>query len=127
MASWPICPYCQRASLLVTGRAIYPRARNPELTGKHFYQCQPCDAYVGCHQGTTQPLGSLANAALREARKAAHAAFDPLWKSTRMTRKDAYKWLSEQLGIHRTDTHIGLFDEETCRRVVQAVSELDPA
>lgn len=43
----PTCPYCQRPSLLVTGKTIYPH--RPDLVAKRFWQCAPCDAYVGCH------------------------------------------------------------------------------
>jgi hypothetical protein len=49
---------------------------------------------------------------------AAHDAFDPLWKEGRMKRKEAYKWLSERMGLHVNDTHIGMFDADQCRRVV---------
>jgi hypothetical protein len=73
------------------------------------------------------PLGDLANAPLREARMAAHAAFDPLWKTGQKRRGSAYAWLAEQLGIDRRDTHIGMFDEATCARVVAAVQALKEA
>jgi hypothetical protein len=36
---------------------------------------------VGCHKGTTKPLGRLADAELREWKKRAHAAFDPVWQA----------------------------------------------
>jgi len=77
------CPYCQSAAKLVGGRAIYPH--RPDLAAKRFWQCKPCDAYVGCHEAGngqgdgTKPLGRLANAELRKAKKDAHYAFDRLW------------------------------------------------
>ena len=52
---------------------------------------------------------------------AAHAAFDPVWKSGRMARSEAYSWLSKQLGIRPEDTHIGMFDVEMCNQVVETV------
>ena len=48
---------------------------------------------------------------------AAHAAFDPTWKSGQKKRSEAYKCLADELGIDFSDCHIGLFDIETCRRV----------
>lgn len=112
-----ICPYCNESAQLVSGEVIYPRL--PRLHGKWFYLCAPCDARVGCHPNTTKPLGRLANAELRAAKQAAHAAFDPLWESGEVKRKDAYGWLAEQLGIENGKCHIGYMDVETCRRVVQ--------
>lgn len=120
------CDYCGGSAELVTGSDIYPH--RPDLTALRFWRCAPCGAYVGCHKAGngygdgTRPLGRLANAELRAAKSAAHAAFDPLWKSGRMRRGDAYRWLSDKLGIPQAQTHIGEFDVETCRRVVAACS-----
>ena len=111
------CHYCQQPAELVTGEAIYPH--RPDLAAKKFWRCVPCAAYVGCHPGTDEPLGRLANAELRSAKMAAHAAFDPLWSGGRMKRSQAYGWLAKQLGKPKKETHIGWFDLESCRRVVR--------
>ena len=115
--SAPLCPYCGGRSELVTGDVIYPRRR--DLRSKSFYRCKPCGAWVGCHPGTVTPLGRLANDALRRAKSAAHAAFDSHWQSRRMSRGDAYSRLAAELGIDRSDCHIGMFDEELCARTVE--------
>lgn len=112
-----VCPYCDRPALLVTGKVIY--RHRMDLWLKRFYACPPCDAYVGCHLDTLQPLGRLANAELRAAKMRAHAAFDGLWRDGEMKRSAAYDWLAQRLGIKRRDCHIGAFDVETCRRVVE--------
>lgn len=112
----PVCPYCGHASRRVNGKIFYPH--RPDLHDTWFYQCAPCAAYVGCHPGTERPLGRLANAELRRAKSAAHAAFDPLWQRRPTHRRDAYAGLAEQLGIAVKDCHIGEFDLELCRRVV---------
>lgn len=114
-----VCPYCSLPAKLVGGSAIYPH--RPDLYHKRFYQCAPCGAYVGCHPGTTKPLGRLATEELRKMKSAAHAAFDTLWKSGRMTRKDAYAWLAAEMELPSADCHIGMFDEDQCRRVVRIV------
>lgn len=117
----PKCPYCQNSAHLVTGQIIYPH--RPDLWRFKFWLCAPCEAYVGCHkQGEgTRPLGRLANRELRDAKQAAHLAFDRLWRNKgkiTLTRKEAYAWLAEQLNINVKDCHIGQFDVMQCRRVV---------
>jgi hypothetical protein len=111
-----VCPYCQSQAEKVTGEKIYPH--RPDLYHKTFWECEPCDAYVGCHPNTDTPLGRLADIELREAKMRAHAVFDPIWKGGDMKRGEAYGWLAKQLGIKKQECHIGMFDVETCERVV---------
>lgn len=119
------CDYCHRDAVLVTGKVIYPH--RPDLFGKMFWRCDPCDAYVGCHprnprstdrRNGTIPLGRLANAELRAAKQEAHAAFDPIWKSGTMRRSAAYAWLAGKMGISTDNCHIGMMDVAACRAVV---------
>lgn len=118
------CDYCGKPAEQVTGKEIYPH--RPDLFHKTFYRCVPCRAYVGCHPGTTRPLGRLANAQLRAAKSAAHAAFDPIWKGGHKKRGSAYAWLADQLGIPQEKCHIGMFDVDACQRVVQACMAFNP-
>lgn len=127
------CPYrCVGKPALVPGAVIYPHL--PHLAGKQFWQCPDCHAYVGCHPNTTHPLGRLANADLRLAKQRAHNAFDELWKMPHYriailglepgakryhSRTTAYIWLAKRLGLLYSDCHIGMFDEEMCKRVVK--------
>lgn len=117
-----ICDYCKAPADLVAGREIYPHI--PKLWANAIYRCLPCKARVGCHPGTTKPLGRLANAELRAAKMAAHAAFDPLWKGGEMKRKDAYRALASALGVRFEDCHIGMFDVPMCARVVAAIPRI---
>lgn len=112
------CPYCGSDAELTTGYKVYPHRL--DLAHLRVWACFPCDAWVGTHKNspTHAPLGRLANAELRKAKMAAHAAFDPLWKSGQMTRKEAYKRLSEKMGLTPDQTHIGMFDVEQCKTVV---------
>lgn len=120
-----ICSYCDRPAMLVPGRAVYPN--RPQYWTKPVWWCPPCKAWVGCHPGTERPLGRLANAELRAAKQAAHAAFDPLWKrkmdrdrcSKTKARRAGYAWLAAQLGIEIKRCHIGMMSVEECRRVVE--------
>lgn len=111
------CPYCHHPAKLVTGTALYPH--RPDLFEKWFYLCFPCDAHVGCHPGTTNPLGRLANPELRTAKIEAHAAFDPIWRNAGKKRGEAYAWLARKLGIPKPQCHIGMFDVATCHRVIE--------
>lgn len=112
------CSYCNNPAKLVTGKEIYPH--RDDLSFKKYWYCKPCSAYVGCHHPSERPLGRLANAELRKAKMAAHAVFDPLWGNKNFpTRSFAYKWLANKLGINVKDCHIGMFDAETCNKVVE--------
>lgn len=120
-----ICDYCNRRAKLLTGASVYPH--RPDLYPLKFWVCEPCKAYVGCHKNSEAvPLGRLANADLRKAKSAAHAAFDPIWKNGRMKRGNAYLWLSERLGITKDICHIGMFDEKTCWKVVSICGKEAP-
>lgn len=59
----------------------------------------------------------LADRETHEARKAAHAAFDTLWKSGIVNRGHAYKLLAEAMGLHRDDCHMKLMTAEQAQRV----------
>lgn len=121
------CDYCLRpAALIRVGEPGYPYQRD----FGPVWACLPCGAWCGCHAGTENGLGRLANAELRTAKMAAHAAFDPLWKkkmereqcSKSHARKSGYRWLADQLGIPYRKCHIGEMDVEQCRRVVEICS-----
>ena len=84
------CPYCGKKAQWCENKIIYGRNY-----GKSYmcYYCADCDAYVGCHQNTQIPLGTMANKELRGLRIKAHNLIDPLWKSGKMKRGDVYKAL----------------------------------
>lgn len=113
------CNYCDRPATIETGREVYPHRR--DLWHLKFMVCRPCDARVGMRG--KQPLGQLAKRDLRRARIDAHRWFDAVWNQTEVTRGQAYAWLAKQLGISRKQCHIGEFDEEQCRRVVEVCRE----
>jgi len=75
----------------------------------------------------TIPLGRLANPELRRLKQAAHHAFDPLWKTGDMDRRDAYAWLAEKMGISVENCHIGMMDEGQCKSVVEVVLRHRPS
>lgn len=114
------CPYCGSEARLTDSNEVYGTSY-----GK-MWLCSgypDCDAYVGVHKGTRKPLGTMANALLRMWRKRAHAAFDPLWKTGKLKRGYAYEKLASALNISPMDAHIGHFDVEQCKLVVNLFKE----
>lgn len=111
------CDYCNGHAKLVNGGKLYPH--RPDLKRLLFWHCAACSAWVGVHRGTQRPLGRLATAQLRRLKMLAHGAFDPIWKSKLKTRSEAYSWLAEAMGLTKDETHIGLFDEDQCRKVAE--------
>jgi len=111
------CHYCKIPTEMVTSASIYGKSY-----GNMCMQCPKCKAYVGCSAVTDKSKGSVANEELRAARILAHNAFDPLWreepKKTRGDKRTAmYKWLAEQMGVHVSKCHMGMFDLEQCEYV----------
>ena len=115
------CNLCGKRAALYGGDVVYPGRQ--DLAHRHFWVCWPCNAWVGCHSSGdgAAPLGLLADQALRDARRAAHAAFDPIWQGSEMARIEVYAWLSDATGIPPPKCHIGWMDLAQCQRVIDAV------
>jgi len=107
------CPYCGNEATYGPNEGWYGKRY-----GKSYmaYWCKPCDAYVGTHNNTTKPLGTMANKELRQARMAAHANVDCYWKELGWERGEVYGKLSKHFG--RT-IHIGESDLETARKIAE--------
>lgn len=115
------CPYCGGKVFLKDSDIIYGKSYGYVYICENFPEC---DSYVGTHKKTLKPLGRLANRELRQLKVTAHKYFDIMWKikkqrGDKQARKKAYKWLSKQLGLHFDDTHIGYFDIETTKKVIE--------
>jgi len=117
------CDYCGKPAELVDDTQVYQQSY-----GGRVWLCRPCGAWVGCHKNSKRaiPLGRLANAELRKAKIEAHAAFDPLWQAVArrdginpcLARNRGYAWLAKEMGMEMVACHIGKFNAEQCRRVV---------
>lgn len=130
------CQRCGGHAELVQGsdessRILLSRSRQ----GERLWACLPCKVCVGCHTGTDIPLGTLADYGTRAARVRAHFALDSLWKpgshfdgrllpSPLMSRTDAYRWLSEALGVGEHMAHIAVLDRAQCEEVCLQVEAL---
>ena len=117
-----LCSHCGGACRTSNGKEVYPHL--PRLADKVIYVCDGCDARVGAHEATGQPLGTAANAELRQLRITVHNLLDREWKAApkgalrRRLRSEAYQGLSQALGLPEADTHVGMFDAERCRRAI---------
>lgn len=113
------CRYCANGVDLVENSAIY----NGRCYGDwpYAYLCGCCGAYVGLHPDTDLPLGTLADKRTRDARNATKKTFEAIFRDGHMTRKQAYAWLADQMGISTADCHFGLFEPAQCK-IAEAVS-----
>ena len=114
-----ICRYCGGLIRLVPAADVYGSSTERlGMQNEYLYQCQNCNARVGCHKGTTRPLGDVANEILRLKRIEAHQVFDAYWQKMHISRTKAYQWLARELKLPEEDTHIGGFEIDTCQRVI---------
>lgn len=115
-----ICPYCGRRAVLRPAEYVY--GSHTIVHGSRLYVCSNypdrCDAYVSVHEGSNTPKGILADGNLRNKRIQAHRAFDRLWKSRLMTRREAYDWLAFKLEIEPEEAHIGNFSDYYCEQTI---------
>ena len=123
------CPYCGGWTRTIDSALIY--------NGQGFgwvvacAKWPACQAWVGCHRGTTNPLGRLADYELRKAKMEAHSWCDRLWKKkyrmqqaeAHRRRTEAYAWLAKAMGLRVKECHIGWFDIEKYREVVRLCKE----
>jgi len=120
-----ICPYCGSKTEYIDSIQVYRKSYGM------MFMCFPCDAYVGTHNETGEALGRLANAELREWKKRAHAYFDPIAKTKLINeiypiyisgvsnRQKAYQWLSGKMDLKKEYCHVGMFDIDQCKQVIE--------
>ncbi len=117
------CTYCNKKTEWVSNEKIYGRRY-----GKSYmmWLCEPCDAYVGCHNNSKKALGTLANKQLRELRKESKNLFITKylhrWDCANHIKDSMYKRLADELKIKVSECHFGLFDETMCKKVIELLS-----
>lgn len=125
------CPFCgSTVQYYKTSVPIYGDDYGPMwVCSAHPH----CDTYVGCHNertysdGRHKPLGTLADVETRRWRKAAHAALDPLWQKTNLSRGQAYKVVSDFIDVPDDEAHIGMLDINDCKNLLWALMKHGPA
>ena len=96
----PICPTCGKLAL-ITATQFGPRA---DCCGLRSWALKP-----------------LVTPATMTARNLAHATFDPIWKSGKMSRGEAYRRLALAMEMTATECHISIMDEDQAYRVAEVV------
>lgn len=119
------CPYCGRPVQLRPTAYVYGE---DNLHPQGFlYVCtgypDACDAYVGAHKKSMQPMGTLANSELRHKRIEAHRALKQIWLEGYMTKHGTYIWLQNRLNLREKDTHIGKFSDYLCMETIRECSQ----
>lgn len=115
----PRCQYCKNYAELVDSKEFYAG-----VSYGWAWLCRNCDARVSCHKGTKIPTGTLAKPELMQLRKQCHAKFDVLWKSGKMTRHDAYKWLAKVMNLQYKHAHIGFMGEKSCKKFLKILEKI---
>lgn len=91
-------------------RPFYGCTRYPECRGTH-----------GAHPNGA-PLGIPANKETKQARRAAHAVFDQIWKQNLVrNRWAAYNWMRQVMGLSESQAHISMFDSQQCGELQRLV------
>lgn len=109
-----LCDYCSGPVRLISNSEIYGTEYGD---WPYAYACSSCDAYVGLHNDTDLPLGTMADKETRDARKLAKEPFQKLWmignRDGRYARRTkAYAWLASAIQIPAEECHFSMFDQE---------------
>lgn len=67
----------------------------------------------------------LVDAATHEARKAAHRAYDQLWKTKRAKRRDCYAALAQIMCVNPKHAHIAQFTVHQCQTLLVKLDEVE--
>ena len=116
------CPYCGAHAAFRPASVVHGKRAQPD---EKLWVCSrfpKCDAYVGVHQHSNEPLGTLADKALRRKRMAAHRVFNQLTRIG-MSRKQSYKWLQAKFALNEDQAHIGKFSIYMCDEVIAVCTE----
>jgi len=111
------CPYCGAHAALRPASVVHGELAQPDTKLWVCTRYPKCDSYVGVHQRTNEPLGTLADKALRRKRIAAHSVFNQL-TSIGMSRRQSYKWLQAKFALNDEQAHIGMFSSYMCDEVI---------
>lgn len=115
------CYYCRNKTEYVDSIEVYRESYG------YIFLCRPCKAWVNTHnQSQDQAFGFVAKKELRDLRHTAHGFYDPLWQkkvsqgaSRKAAQSKAREWLAEQLNIEIVECHMGMFDNDQCRQVIE--------
>lgn len=115
-----ICRYCGGAVHLVPAAKVYgpAAAKRLGLEREKFYQCQNCNARVGCHKAARGHWQPCQRSPSHEA-DGDPSVFDSFWKERGMSRTQGYKWMAKKLRLSEELAHIGGFEMDRCQKLIR--------
>lgn len=115
------CPECGTEAILRDTKERYGRSY-----GMEWVCPNDPEVFVGCHDGTDHPKGTLSGPETRELRKQCHARFDALWRGKpKVRRRQCYAALAQALRITVADAHIGMMGAARCREALEAMPAIE--
>lgn len=87
----------------------------------YVWACDLCGAQVGCHSGTKNPLGFMANKETRKLRADVHHLLDRIWKSGYISRARTYDWLAGVLELEQPTCHIAELTAEQLKTALDLI------
>jgi hypothetical protein len=92
------------------------------LNGDWFFDGD-CRGRRRRRKGPGRPPAVPGDEETRLLRMQAHMSFDRLWKSGRLTRREAYGWLAGELGLTEAKAHMGQMTNKHLLRAVVTVCD----
>lgn len=115
------CDKCKSWNIALLNEAeLYEKQRR---IWPWVWYCYSCRAMVGCHYGTSNPLGYMADRNTRLKRARLHDLIDPLWKCEIFKREMLYEMIAELLDIDPRKCHISTL---TFQQLTFAIRECTP-
>lgn len=110
------CNYCNGECEWVSNKEVYGKKYGKSHM---IWLCRDCDAYVGCHNNSKNPMGTLANRKLRQLRKDAKNLFiSKCLNGNRQYNYDRYCEIASLLNKKMSKTHFAMFNEEDCQKII---------
>lgn len=118
------CPYCGATTVFMPAERIY-KQNYEDYTLLVCGNYPACDAYVKCHKGTRIPMGTPANAALRNKRRSAHELMDQLTETGVMSRDEIYYFL-KKISLDG-NCHVGSMGDYACDMAIRELNRIKTA
>ena len=100
---------CGNRANYIDSKEIFKRPRGM------IYYCSKCGAYVGVHEGTNIPMGTLVDKETKKKRIAAHEALKRRFGNDTHA---AYKWMRKVMKLSAEEAHIGKFNKQQCEMLL---------
>lgn len=116
-----LCPYCNRKARLITGKQLYRSIKR--IKHYRFWRCDSCDAHAKCSRDG-KPIGSLANAELRQLRRKAHDLMEWIVASGTMDESELHKMLCQSVGRKSKRVMLVHYSKDDCQAIVDLLEPI---